>query len=214
MNLINVVAIAAMLPLGTIATAQAADLSTVKADTGIDWTGGYIGASAGYGEGTLTRYYVPLDIPFYDDFDGWLAGLQGGYNFQNGSFVLGVEGNVSWTNLSTTSSDVTLPYTVDWMASPRGRLGFTIEGVLLYGTAGVAVANATSYVDEVVDNLHYGWVAGAGIEAMVTDNVSARFEYAYSSFDSQRYDFTDPVPISIDGSFDTQVVTAGVNMHF
>ena len=49
---------------------------------------------------------------------------------------------------------------------------------------------------------------------MVSDSLSVKLEYAYSAFDTQRYDYTDPAPFSIDAGFDTSVIKGGVNFHF
>lgn len=89
------------------ATAQAAETNPAG---GYDWTGLYVGASGGFADadwnGTLT--YDPGAGPMpelWDDpdqtigGDGWLGGLQAGFNQQLGSFVIGLEADYSFADV-------------------------------------------------------------------------------------------------------------------
>lgn len=220
MNLFAKTTIAAAMLLGAQGAAYAADLTLpVVGDRAaeLDWSGGYVGASAGYGQGTASREFTGL--PFTateDDLSGWLGGVQAGYNFQVGTFVLGVEGDIDWTNIDTAGAPGALPRNVNWTGSVRGRAGVAFDRVLVYGTAGLAVAEleTTSFLGEEDTQVHRGWTAGLGVEYMLTDALSVKAEYAHSSFDTQQYDFTDPAPFSIDAGFNTDVVKLGANFHF
>jgi opacity protein-like surface antigen len=70
----------------------------------------------------------------------WVAGAQGGYNWQNGSAVYGLETDFSFTNLKSSMSDglscsptpcsilgplpsANTSSSVDWYGTVRGRLG-------------------------------------------------------------------------------------------
>jgi outer membrane immunogenic protein len=111
------------------------------------------------------------------------------------------------------------------MASVRGRAGVAVNGnrTLLYGTAGVAWADVDYAAKDAVtgatfgtgfNNTHVGWVAGAGIEHMLTPNLTAWVEYLYYGFDS----VTAPAgslgggPAALDLS--TQTVRFGLNFKF
>jgi len=85
--------------------------TVVRADHPFSWTGLYIGAHGGWAtggwDGTLT--YDPGTGPLAGVFDpagrsitaeGWLGGGQIGFNVQSGAFVLGIEVDGAWTNLS------------------------------------------------------------------------------------------------------------------
>mgnify|MGYP002622317243 CR=1 FL=1 len=142
-----------------------------------DWTGFYLGAQGGYAWTTLENGFLALD----EDFDGGFLGVHAGYNVQNGDWVYGIEGdiNYNWAEETFGGVDVGL----DWDASLRGRLGYAWDRTLLYGTAGLALANG--YVegggyDE--SDTFVGWTVGAGVEHAFTQNVSARIEYRYSDF--------------------------------
>src|SRR5579863_2043133 len=85
--------------------------------------------------------------------DSWLAGAQMGYNWQQGSFVYGLEGDLSGLDFNT-QMNTTLPRntfggafpaptaitnsTIDWYGTLRGRLGWATGPLLFYGTAGLA----------------------------------------------------------------------------
>jgi outer membrane immunogenic protein len=95
---------------------------------------------------------------------------------------------------------------VDWFGTVRGRLGWSIGNVLLYGTGGFAAGGvkATSlYTDNNIFNLggpiglvgaannppqfgrtshsatNTGWTAGGGIEVKITPNWSLKGEYQF-----------------------------------
>lgn len=184
----------------------------------MDWSGVYIGVHGGVGSGELT----PEGAPFVNDLDGWLAGAQAGYNAQFGNFVLGVEGDVSWSTLNWEQNALPFfesDYTLEWLATLRGRAGFAFESVLLYGTAGLAaggarydVASIAPPIDQVVSETHVGWVAGVGLEAMVAEGVSVKAEYLYRDLGAATYAFNGFPPF--DQSLTASTVTVGVNFHF
>jgi hypothetical protein len=79
------------------------------------------------------------------------GGAQIGYNWQFNQWVFGLEADFNYVGLdntfafsaptssSGTSVTVAQSTSVDWLATFRGRLGFAINNVLLYGTGGLAV---------------------------------------------------------------------------
>jgi outer membrane immunogenic protein len=158
----------------------------------------------------------PIDDEGSYGIDGWLLGAQAGYNWQMDTFVLGVEGDVSLGDV-TSDLDETgfIERQLNWEASLRARAGVTFDAILLYATAGVAVLNSTSELFGILDDTqtHIGWTVGAGVEAMVADNVSAKLEYRYSDYGAQDYEFF-PAPIVSDSSITAHSISAGVNFHF
>jgi outer membrane immunogenic protein len=145
------------------------------------WTGFYIGGHAGYGWGSLngdtTRSVVipppsapnfwvntPTTIPFVFERDfgpqGWLGGLQAGYNFQSGLFVYGLEADLSWAdqrdliflhgdtrprfvNTEDYSYEETTSAKLKYMGTVRGRLGYALGQFLPYATGGFAWGRMT-----------------------------------------------------------------------
>lgn len=232
------------------------------------WAGFYIGGNVGYGEGT-SDYRQDLDIfdandglvaegTFRDSVNpsGILGGVQGGYNWQMNNFVLGIEGDVSFTGwdanstvFDTDAGDLGGPFgddrafgtsstDIDFLASVRGRLGYAMDTVLIYGTGGIAWAEgeATARMVAVEDGVEVaerkgkgdlsdtGWVAGAGMAWMVIpQTMSVGVEGLYYWFKDSATLIDDTVDFE-DGSstdvrataelHDAWVVRARADFHF
>jgi len=76
------------------------------------------------------------------------------------------------------------------LSSVRGRIGFSFDRILPYVTAGLAYGNVefTSNAPAGSDSqFQFGWTAGAGVEAALTDYVSARVQYTYSDLGSDAF---------------------------
>jgi outer membrane immunogenic protein len=150
------------------------------------WTGFYVGVNAGWGwrnGDNETVFLSPgagtpglagtLNFPGGDD-GGFTGGGQIGYNYQMGSFVLGVETDIQWADTGNDSGVVFIPATgfvgtfvpgefrsnaPDWFGTLRARVGVAIDRVLIYGTGGLAYTE---------DNT--GWVLGGGVEWALPTN--------------------------------------------
>ncbi|HET9412778.1 MAG TPA: outer membrane beta-barrel protein, partial [Pseudolabrys sp.] len=93
-----------------------------------NWTGPYAGLNLGYEWGKVTNNVTEPS--------GIAGGGQIGYNWQLGQFVFGLE-----TDIQASGADDTFaPYKFSnpWFGTLRGRAGFAINNVMLYGTAGLA----------------------------------------------------------------------------
>jgi outer membrane immunogenic protein len=205
-----------------------------------DWTGFYLGVNGGFASGTAdwTGDYIAGGVVAGSedgsiDLDGGMAGIQAGANMQMGNFVLGIEGDVDWADISgegdeidPLSADPSVPSaSLDWLASLRGRAGFAIDNVLLYGTAGVAwgggelgITNLDGAGDDVTADISAsGWTAGVGAELAVTDNMSIKAEYLYTSLSMDEVSFDDVPPadsLAVNSDFDFSTVKVGVNFSF
>lgn len=118
------------------------------------WTGGYIGAHAGYGWGSTKDVYNNTDSP-KKRMKGGFGGLQIGYNWQfDNNIVLGAEGDVSFGKINKNWSDMeegtnawsanSTYYTQDKIGTHgtvRGRLGYAAGRFLPYVTGGFAWAD-------------------------------------------------------------------------
>lgn len=180
-----------------------------------DWNGAYIGAFVGGGWGV-----ADWDSGFDDiDLSGWLAGAAIGANFQAGSFVLGVEGDVAWSNIGATIVCPTVRFDcstdINWLATLRGRAGFAADTALFYVTAGLAVADVTSQtIDTVTPTIgglleatYVGWAAGVGAEVAVTEDITLKAEYLYVDLGSQD-DSGAAAPLNL-----TPTTVVGVTAH-
>ena len=120
-----------------------------------NWTGPYAGLNLGYEWGKVTNNVTEPS--------GIAGGGQIGYNWQMGQFVFGVE-----TDIQISGADDTFaPYKFSnpWFGTLRGRAGFAINNVMLYGTAGLAYGELKGeFFGLEEDKTLVGWTAGAGIE--------------------------------------------------
>lgn len=134
-------------------TAQAADVEVAAPDL---WSGFYLGAQAGYMQGTggdtdLCLTATGLGSQCFSDaddgfdlsdnnMDGVTVGGYVGYNYRIDQVVLGLEGDVNWDNASGSNSVLgALNYDtgINWDISLRARLGLVVdERALLYVTGG------------------------------------------------------------------------------
>jgi len=131
---------------------------------------------------------------------GWVAGGHAGYNWQQGSWVYGLETDLSGTGLkSSMSGGLTSPTPcpgdaastsakINWYGTARGRLGWTSGNVLFYGTGGLAYGKvdlSSSYsalalsTSAQISSTRAGWVVGAGIEYFLQPNLTLNFGYQY-----------------------------------
>jgi opacity protein-like surface antigen len=208
---VSTFAIASVIAGGAFAADLVVDNVAIDAASPATWEGAYIGAHAGFGAGTV-NWETEFSTTGEYDLDGWALGGQIGYNWQIDNIVFGLEADLSLSDISGEDDAVLAARQVNWLASARGRVGFALDSVLLYGTAGLAVANSTGeffFFDDT--QTHVGWTVGLGAEVLVTDNVSLKAEYRYSDYGAETYDYT---VFDVDTGFTTHTATVGVNFHF
>ncbi len=211
------------------------------AATAHSWTGLYLGGHVGYGwsdkEWTLIRNAgnqisnrVGSVITSHDA-DGFLGGLQLGYNHQFDRLVVGVEGEFSWTGMDGGSSwrnedllyrDATTD--INWMATLAGRAGFTVDRALVFVKGGVAWADEdfthtggslTNVRNFSGDDTRVGWLIGTGVEYALDDNWSLKTEYNYLDFGSEQVSVSEGSRTAIfDIDQDMHVVKVGFNYRF
>lgn len=197
----------------SVAAAQAADaIDTVPeapaaTDTYIpaasDWSGFYLGLNGDYNWGRFNNSNSQTDR-------GLGIGAYGGYNMQSDNLVYGVEGDIGYSGLSSTSGGVTSKQGVN--GSLRARLGVDMNPFLLYGTGGVAATSlkASNAAGSDTKGL-VGWTAGVGAEAKVTDNITARLEYRYSDYGSSNFNLGGT---NVSSGYDEHAVKVGIGVKF
>jgi outer membrane immunogenic protein len=223
-----------------------------------DWTGVYIGVNGGYGGGTFDYpMNIKVDYPVVTadaelDYDfgadltasGFFGGLQAGYNWQMDSVVLGIEGDISLSNVKgeielysdTADASVSAKSEVDWFGTARVRAGYTATSdLLVYLTGGFAWGSVTSSYDgdlgsfgQISDsstNSHMGWTIGGGFEYAVTEHVSLKTEYLYVDLGKQQALNQDlaklvgspeglTANLKINQDIAIQTIKAGINYRF
>src|SRR5262245_12933982 len=92
--------------LGISSLASAADIPVKAQPVVADWTGAYFGVHVGAGSSTIESALDFGGFPFpisSHGLNGMVAGVQGGYNFQAGWAVFGVESSFSWSDIRGTA---------------------------------------------------------------------------------------------------------------
>lgn len=198
----RIILTAALLGLSAVGAAQAADLAVppAVATEAFDWSGFYLGATAGAG---LLTASVPAEYgyeygSYYGNIDysaaGGLLGIGASAKLQSGSFVYGIDADVSYSNLQADGSTYPDYYyssaTWNWLATLRATAGLAVDKTLFYATAGVAAVGATydicaytgcddDYYDTHRDTTQVGLVVGAGVETAIADNLTFKGEVLY-----------------------------------
>lgn len=180
------------------------------------WSGFYLGGHGGYGWADdrsrrmvqpdgVSVGIVPTEVGGVKS-SGYVAGFQAGGNWQSGSFVGGLEIDLSATGITgsatATGFDTSIPpgaltgvltNKFDTLGSVRARLGYLVRpDLLLYGTGGLAWTRLEQTLTNVSPNFAYtaitpswrsGWVAGAGGQLRLgSSNWLARLEYLHYDF--------------------------------
>ena len=178
------------------------------------WSGFYAGAFVGWGwsnddadtTGTtgfqnLGSTIVPGSLSLDDN--GFNGGITAGYNMQSGSFVYGLEGDISYLDYDESDSftgvaglgtrlQTRAEREMTFFGTFRGRLGYApSDRFLLFATGGLAFGQV-NYSASVTgldaptlvwsgseDELKFGWTLGGGGEFKATENVSIKLDGLY-----------------------------------
>lgn len=224
--------VSAAIITGSFGAAQAADLAArpfTKAPPLIavsPWTGWYAGINGGgawsTGTGSLRDNsspavlgagvavgFTPLSLDAKHN--GGFGGGQIGYNWQTGSWLLGIEADIQGASIGSTASSVTnigivrsAQDNIGWFGTLRGRAGFVADNVLFYGTGGLAYGNVKSSFHNVALNnetiggsvsaTRAGWAAGAGIEWAFAPQWTLKGEYLHIDLGSTDVSGLDSLP--------------------
>lgn len=190
-----------------------------------DWTGFYVGGHVGYGWAEKD-WRDAFGLNLNNKADGFLGGGQVGFNYQINQFVLGVEGDFSWSGINGGSTVVGLAAPganfntdVNWVSTLTGRLGLAFDRWLVYGKGGVAWANDTFSTNRYtfpataeITETRVGWTAGAGVEYAFAPAWSAKLEYNYMDFGDRAVSFAPLTATTIDQQI--HAVKFGVNYKF
>jgi len=163
----------------------------------VNWTGFYVGAFGGvtsFGHDDVTFDPFPGYGTTWLQLAGALGGGDVGYNYQIGKFVLGLEGDIAWTNTRGSSPcgiftsplvppafpffNVTCHDQFDWLATATGRVGYAWDRTLYYVKGGAAWTHENY---SIICNL--GAVNGAVPQQACTNTAGALFNRISASDD-------------------------------
>ncbi len=133
---------------------------------------------------------------------GGFGGGQLGYNWQRGRLVFGIEADIQASGINGSGTETVTDSggsgiadaknSLDWFGTVRGRLGYTFDNALVYGTGGFAYgavrdklsvtasyggSSATQTVQE--DRTATGYAVGGGMEYALNPAWSLKAEYQY-----------------------------------
>ena len=187
-----------------------------------NWSGFYLGLNAGgaFGINTMTASGGGGSASVKEP--GFLGGAQVGANYKTGPVVWGFEADydASTQNKSLPAGILTGSTSqTPWFATLRGRVGMAFDRTLVYGTAGGAAGELRSIVNipagTTSTTVTYGtWIAGAGVEYGITDNLSARVEYLYLDKNNIATGVIGPPATQITTHLQDNLVRAGLNYRF
>jgi outer membrane immunogenic protein len=186
-----------------------------------NWTGFYIGGDVGgvsqrdSGDSNFFQTGDPLNpLALSSSSSSFIGGGHIGYNWQFApTWVLGIEADAQGLNAKnsfcrgldsnltgctdTGRGFATVESETKWLATVRGRLGWTFDRLMVYGTGGVAFGEVDTNVgfnclvagcansgfqiatSGSASDTRTGWVAGAGVEWAFAGNWMVRAEYLH-----------------------------------
>jgi outer membrane immunogenic protein len=184
------------------------------------WNGFYVGINAGYGFGK-SRWTDSTTGVSTGNFDisGAVAGGTMGYNMQFGSTIFGVETDIDWTNIkgsATANCASTCQTSNDWLGTLRGRLGYTLDRLLPFVSAGLAYGNIKGDLagGSNFNDFKVGWTAGGGLEYAFAGNWTAKAEYLYVDLGKANCDAICFSAAPFDVTFQTHILRGGLNYKF
>jgi len=168
-----------------------------------NWAGLFVGGTFGYGIGRNDSTFV---IPaanaeaFFLSPRGFDGGGIIGYNWQFGSWVLGLDadfqgstgsGYLTCVNLCSGAGATTIDQKLSWFGTVRGRLGYAVGPALFYATGGAAFGEVKESITQPAlgsasfSHSQSGFAVGGGIEnkldlfGLLGPKWTTRTEYLY-----------------------------------
>lgn len=175
----------------TLAEGSGDNLSTDKR-----WGGFYWGVNVGYAAGE----YFQGDGGIWgtsDKLQGFSGGATVGINKVVNLFVLGLEADIQASNIGgrmpTTANWTCIGVdlcenNIGWYGTFRTRLGKPIGNIMPFITGGLALARIHTWDDKLSGvYVNYtghkiGWVLGAGVETILNEKTSIKFEVLHLDF--------------------------------
>jgi len=209
---------------GNFETPASVDVAPVAAEA-TNWSGLYAGAVIGISLGT--NYWAETSqnaesVP--GNWEGTPIGFTVGYNHQLGNgLVIGGEGDYSAGDIIATSTSgifncgAGCETTLQGFATVRARVGYAAGKIMVFGTAGMAFAQATGAQSTFSDTplgegAVSGLVWGAGAEYAISPVWSVKAEYL--STDMGQLEIPTGCSVNCFTPINYQTVRVGVNYHF
>lgn len=227
---------AVLLSMSAAVAADAVVEEVVVLEPTASWSGLYLGAQAGYAWGNTEvskqssgggGANLPWNID--TDADGWLGGIQAGYDYQMDRWVFGAVADIDWADVegsgvkTTAGPPADFSTDFDWIATIRGRIGYLpADNFLVYAHGGFAFADmninpvtgAGPWGTSSFSDTETGWVAGVGVEYLAWQNISVFGEYSYIDFGDGSFPALGGPTPNIDYDNQLNVFKIGINYRF
>jgi outer membrane protein OmpA-like peptidoglycan-associated protein len=179
---------------------SAAGLSSAQAQSAVNWTGPYIGLSAGgtweHGDGTAVTTGVPGSLHRSTRASGAQVGVIGGYDYMLPfNLVIGGAIDAYIAGISTTNNNAAQGKT-NALGSVRLRLGYPIGFFLPYATVGMAWQHDRTSLTGFghSSDSSIGWLVGGGVDYALGSlvgipNMVIGAEYRYSQVGDEHFTF-------------------------
>ncbi|MDB5911252.1 MAG: porin family protein [Massilia sp.] len=237
MKSILIAGFAALGMLSSVAAVAAADLSAPAVRPVLsqqpvkDWTGFYAGIFGGLAASQHTLTAIPVgggpavtDIGFTGN--GALGGLQVGYDYDLGQFVVGGYTDIAASNVRAEISGTgfggaatAFKMQLNYLGTVQARAGVKLDSLLGYVHGGLAYGSTDQDLSALGvpagiagTQTRTGYVLGAGVEYAVTDNLSLQTEYSFVNLGDAL--IASGVAGSYHGALSFHMVKAGLNYRF
>jgi outer membrane immunogenic protein len=195
------------------------------------WQGPYFGIMGGFSaidqDRVIHQTAPPIDFQDSFDFSEALIGIVGGYNYQRGRLVLGVESaflkapekrSLAEGEPGVASGSYS---NQNWQGEAVLRAGYDMGTFMPFLAAGPALASfettlftGTPPVEHgTLTETHWGVTAGAGLEMQATEHLNLRFDYRFSHFFEEVYSY-GPGTYDMDNSFESHAIRGSILFNF
>ena len=192
-----------------------------ESSSAYNWTGFYVGVNGGGGWGHSRHDFEAAGTTTGDyRISGATAGGTLGANLQAGGLLLGVEGDMNWSDIGGSDSCPNPNFTCrtrnKWLATARGRVGYALDRFLPYITAGAAFGQIRPSIPDFGSTRENetGFALGSGVEAGIVGGLSAKLEYLYVDFGTFNCGFACTDTLVDEVKFNAHMVRVGLNYRF
>src|SRR5688572_5354134 len=185
------------------------------------WTGFYVGVNGGGGWGQSRHDFEAVGTTTGDyRISGATAGGTLGANLQAGGLLLGVEGDMNWSDIGGSDScpnpNFTCRTRAKWLATARGRVGYALDRFLPYVTAGAAFGQIRANIPDFgsTRETETGFALGSGVEAGIVGGLSAKLEYLFVDLGKSNCGFSCTNTGVDEVRFKAHLFRVGLNYRF
>jgi opacity protein-like surface antigen len=187
-------ALAADLPAANFGTVEELRL------TRQDWSGinGIVFFGGGFMQGSDS---LGLDAFFRSG----SAGGSVGYSQQFNRVVFGADLEGTYANFNGSTRSGNARQSANWLGAATVRMGYDAGRFMPYVSAGIGFGNyeIKRNADGISDsNTHLAFVAGAGVEARISQGLFLRADYKHYEFEDKEYQLSGFAPFTASGQAD------------